>query len=170
MNSKAKEYSNFGFSGNYVILMEKKTFTRTASGKGWKSKPDEVKRSVFTPTQYNNFLSFVPIWNDRVEKSYTCAGYLPVKVTSTSPDGSTKSVAWFEFVYKPDMEEVAGWREKEVMRTATTYEVEYSRQRITSGFLEGGYCTHKYITLINPDESGVTHSATYDEYHHKWVN
>ena len=31
MNIKAKEYSNFGFSGNYVILMEKKTYTPLCS-------------------------------------------------------------------------------------------------------------------------------------------
>lgn len=170
--AKRNEYSNYGFSGDYVILMEKQTFTRTESGKNWKSKPDEVIRKVFTPKQYNNFLSFVPLFNDRVEKSYTMAGYHPVKVTSTCPDGSKKAVARFEFIYRPYMEDSAGWREKEVIKNAETYEIEYQSQRITNpdSFLYGGAVRHKYITLINPEESGVTHSATYDEYHHKWVN
>lgn len=168
--AKRNEYSNYGFSGDYVILMEKQTFTRTESGKNWKSKPDEVIRKVFTPTQYNNFLSFVPLFNDRVEKSYTMAGYHPVKVTSTCPDGSKKSVARFEFLYKPDMVKTAGWLENEVINHAETYEIEFRKYRVPehNEWLAGGMVYRRYITLINPDETGVTHSATYEEYTHTW--
>lgn len=168
MNSKQKEYSNYGFSGDYVILMEKQNFVRTESGKSWKSKPEKVVREVLTPTQYNNFLSFVPVWNDRVEKSCTMAGYHPVRVTSTCPDGSKKSVARFEFLYKPDMIENAGWLEKVLIEEATTYETETHSRRFVN---KNGYevCEYRrYITLINPDETGVKHSATYEEYTHTW--
>lgn len=165
---KKVNYSNFGFCGDYVILCKKETFLRTDSGKSWKKNPEEVKRMVWTPENYNNNLSFVPVFGDRVEWGYTMAGYLPVKITSTRPDGGKKSVFSIEFLYKPDMVKNAGWLENEVISNAKTYEINFQKTRITGGYLAGGYALRRYITLINPDDSGVAHSATYEEYTHTW--
>ena len=162
------DYTNFGFSGDYMILMEKKMFSRTESGKNWKSNPDEVIKKVFTPKQYNNFLSFVPMYGDRVEWGYCTAGYLPLTVTSTRPDKQRKSVSRFFFIYRPHMAENAGWLENEVMKTATEWEMEFTSERKMNPLGYEVPVYREYITLINPNETGVTHSATYEANTHTW--
>ena len=162
-------YEAFHFSNDrYLILRTIKTYSRTESGKSWKSKPDEIEREIQKPEWYENYITSIPFFNNfgygascRGRYSYTMAGYIPTEVVSISPGQTTKKVATFEFVYKPEMEEQAGWREKEVLQKATMFEIERYVRDIG---------THRRITLINPKESGVTHSATWDTYSRKWVD
>ena len=165
----ADNYRNFRFTNTgFVILRTIKTYSRTASGKSWKTKPDEIEQDVQSAEYYTNYIQSIPFFNNwgngaycRGHYNYTQAGYLPTEVVTVSPYQQTKKVATFEFLYKPDMERKAGWREKEVMEKATEFSVERYQKDV-------GY--HRRIELINPKDDGVTHSATWDTYYKGWVN
>lgn len=171
---KMANYAAFRFSNDrYLILRTIKTYSRTASGKSWKSKPDEIECEIQKPEWYENYITSIPFFNNfgygascRGQYSYTMAGYIPTEVTSISPGQTTKKVAEFEFIYKPEMEEQAGWREKEVLQKATMFEIEAYKEYYNQHYPTYG----KRITLINPKESGVTHSAIWDTGKRRWVD
>lgn len=78
------------------ITQEKSLYRRTASGRSWSSKPERTITEEITPRQYMN--SVCCGWpGDRTERGCTYAGYLPVKITSTSPDGGSKWVFRYSF-------------------------------------------------------------------------
>lgn len=86
-----------------VIISE---YSRTDSGKSWKSKPDEVVTESVTMDNVikataDDTLSFFRRLGgyEGLEKSYTSRGYLPWKLTSISPDRSIKRVR--EYTYNP---------------------------------------------------------------------
>ena len=159
----AENWGKFKYTDNgYLILRTIETYEQTDSGKGFKRKPSEVEREVVSPEYYTNYVSAIPFFNNfgdgaysRGVRTYTCAGYLPTTVTTVSPFRKIKKIAKFRFVSKWDLEKSAGWREKTVMENAKAFEFDDVNRR---------------VELICPDDSGVTHSATYDMRLGRWVN
>ena len=98
------DYRNFKFTSTlYTIKHTRKTYERTNSGKGWKTKPTEEKQKTVTPEFYTNFVTSIPFFNRlgtcRAGWNYTTAGYLPVTITSINPDRTTKHIDMFSFEY-----------------------------------------------------------------------
>ena len=99
-----------------VITMTKSTFTRTESGKGWRKRPVEVQTETIDETNYHNRTdrgalkmlcgwwptgdgcNFVKGWY-RIERGYTCYGYVPTHITYVSPWGDRKYKEDFKFEY-----------------------------------------------------------------------
>ena len=102
------KYSKFVFADNsFVIEYTKKTYTRTATGKSWKSNPDKIEFDFVTPEFYQNYINSIPFFSNfggkatcRAQYGYTFAGYLPTNVTTVSPDGNIKIVVRFVFSNK----------------------------------------------------------------------
>ena len=76
-----------------------KNFERTASNKGWKSNPTSIEISTIDQEEYDNIFSketqafFRRLGGyERASKSYTTAGYIVTRLTSISPDKTTKIV------------------------------------------------------------------------------
>lgn len=89
-----------------AIAMVKTEYSRTASGKSWRSKPDEKETRVITAVEYANCVNSIPFFrnltrgtcgSERVENGYTANGYIPTKITSVSPDGDIKIIRKFYF-------------------------------------------------------------------------
>lgn len=98
------KFKNFSLGGAWTITRECATYSRTASGKGFKSKPDTVTRETVNAEFYSRFVQsvdFFNAWGDgaycRAEYGYTVAGYVPVKVVTVSPFRATKQVDTFTF-------------------------------------------------------------------------
>lgn len=162
------DYRKFVFkSDRYLILRKQVRFTRTESGKSWKSKPDEITQEVITSEQYTNYIQWIPEMHHffntdatcKAKHNYTCAGYLPITVTSISPGHDTKIIAEFEFINKEELFENAGFRERDIIERAKTYNYEWDKNR---GDL------WEFVT--EPEKDGHCDSATYQQYGHKWVN
>lgn len=155
-------YRNFSFTNsNYLICREIKRYSRTASGKDWKSKPDEIERAVVSAEHYTNYITSIPFFNNfgdgascRARCTYECAGYLPTVVTTVSPFGETKVVASFRFYYLPDMRKTAGWRELQVLKNAAEWWEE---------------CKPQYWLLhLKTRDAEVTGSGCFDLKYHVW--
>ena len=76
-----------------------KTYERTESGKSWKSNPTEIEITTIDQETYDNIFSektqafFRGLGGyERASKSYTNAGYIVTRLTSISPDETTKIV------------------------------------------------------------------------------
>ena len=76
-----------------------KKYERTESGKNWKSNPTETEMTTIDQETYNNIFSketqafFRRLGGyERTSKSYTTAGYIVTRLTSISPDKTTKIV------------------------------------------------------------------------------
>jgi len=124
-----EEARKFKFSGEWLILRTLKTYTRTASGRCWKSHPDSITREVITPREYENYITAVPFfagWGDgascRTREGYTQAGRVPVEVFTTGPWNCARKVATFEIFSLSDLREHAGARERAVLDEAETFE------------------------------------------------
>ena len=74
-----------------TITQKREFFARTASGKSWQKKPYNSTTETIPAQNYINAAGF-PWKGDRVERGYTYAGYIPIRITSTSPDGNAKCV------------------------------------------------------------------------------
>ena len=80
-----------------VIVEKEQRFSRTTSGKSWKTKPDSETVRKISYEFYHNIFDAIPFFrnlggSERVEYGYTYAGYLPTQLTSTSPDRETKII------------------------------------------------------------------------------
>lgn len=90
--------------GNWKIKRTTRKYSRTASGKSWRSKPDEMRSEIVGAEHYNNFVDSIPFFNNwdggscRGYYSYTFAGYVITSVTTINPSLSTKFVDTFEFI------------------------------------------------------------------------
>lgn len=161
-------YRDFSFTDQqWLILRERKTYSRTASGKCWRPRPDETERNIFNATQYTNFITAIPFFNNwgdgaycRAQHSYEPAGYLPTTVITVGPGRETKHVDTFRFLYLPDMRRAAGFREKHIIEAAREWRV------FPTAELKGW--TIELIT--DPDEDGHRDSAVYDTFNLRWVN
>ena len=76
-----------------------KKYGRTESGKNWKSNPSEIEITTINQEEYDNIFSkktqafFKGIGGyERTSKSYTTAGYIVTRLTSISPEKTTKIV------------------------------------------------------------------------------
>ena len=76
-----------------------KTYGRTESGKSWKSNPTEIEITTIDQETYDNIFSketqafFRRLGGyERASKSYTTAGYIVTRLTSISPEKTTKVV------------------------------------------------------------------------------
>ena len=76
-----------------------KKYERTESGKSWKSNPTEIEITTIDQETYDNIFSkktqafFRGLGGyERASKSYTNAGYIVTRLTSISPDKTTKIV------------------------------------------------------------------------------
>ena len=80
-------------------FMKVEEYARTESGKSWKSNPTETEITTIDQETYNNIFSketqafFRRLGGyERASKSYTTAGYIVTRLTSISPDKTTKIV------------------------------------------------------------------------------
>lgn len=123
------DYRNFTFTDNgFVILHTRKTFKRTASGKSWKTKPNETTHDIICAEHYQNYVTSIPFFNNfgdgascRASKEYTCAGYLVTQISSISPFHEKRVIDNFQFIDRWKMENKAGYREKEILKNATMW-------------------------------------------------
>jgi hypothetical protein len=77
---------------NYVI-------TETITYKeGRKVSSRETK--VISTEYFGNVLTAALFFNDRIEKAYTIAGYIPVKLTAVSPDKKTRVIREYTYTCK----------------------------------------------------------------------
>ena len=85
----------------YKITLTTERYERTSSGKSWKKNPVESNKSIINSENFKNIISSIPFFrnlggSERVTKGYTIAGYIPVELSSTSPDKKTKIVRKFK--------------------------------------------------------------------------
>lgn len=150
-----KVYESFSVSGDYLVLRTVEMYHKTASGKSWQKKPYAVDREVFKTKNYERFIQSIPYFNSRAYWNYTVAGYIPVKVTTVSPDREIKQVDSFRFISLYDLRKKAGWRENEILKNAKTFETEY---------IDGKYFVHLHTGM-----DGVTASGSFEFESKKWV-
>lgn len=97
-------YCNFEFSNcSFTIEHTRETFVKY-DRKCWPKKPESVTFNVSSPEAYTSYVTSIPFYNAfiggyrrRAYWSYTQAGYLPTRIVTTSPDGNTKHVDYFDF-------------------------------------------------------------------------
>ena len=85
----------------YKITLITKKYERTSSGKSWKKNPVEIDEEIISPKKFELIISSIPFFKDlggyeRVTKGYTIAGYIPVELSSISPERKTKIVRSFK--------------------------------------------------------------------------
>lgn len=86
------------------VIMTKETYSRTDSGKSWRSRPDEVSTSEVTLDNVRKatdedtlrFFRRLGGW-ERVDRTYTAWGYLPWRCISISPDRQVKIVRLYDY-------------------------------------------------------------------------
>lgn len=146
---------------SYLIFHTLETYSRTNSGKSWKRKPDTIEHEIISPEYYTNYITSIPFFNNwgdgaycRAAFSYNAPGYLPTTVTTVSPFQEIKTIANFWFFSIDTLTINAGWREKEIIKTARRFDVEY---------ING----HKMITFYT-DDNGVTSSGIFDTKTNHW--
>jgi hypothetical protein len=157
-----KDWRKFIYDNDsYLIFRTIETYSRTDSGKSWKSRPDEVENKIVSPEHYTNYVTAIPFFNNfgdgascRAKCSYNAPGYLPTHITSVSPFRETKKVASFWFFKKSTLLENAGYREKEIVNRAKTFSVEY---------VDGAKMIHFFTDETNDIASGV-----FDTRRNKW--
>ena len=85
----------------YKITLTTEKYERTSSGKSWKKNPVESNKSIINSENFKNIISSIPFFrnlggSERVTKGYTIAGYIPVELSSISPDKETKIIRRFK--------------------------------------------------------------------------
>ena len=85
----------------YKITLTTEKYEKTSSGKSWKKNPVESNKSIINSENFKNIISSIPFFrnlggSERVAKGYTIAGYIPVELSSISPDKKTKIVRKFK--------------------------------------------------------------------------
>ena len=85
----------------YRIILITERYERTSSGKSWKKNPVEINKSIINSENLKNIISSIPFFrnlggSERVTKGYTIAGFIPVELSSISPDKETKIVRKFK--------------------------------------------------------------------------
>lgn len=146
-------YIKFKFSDdqNFMILRTLETFNSTNSG--FQTKPCEVKKEIIPSEYYTNYIASIPFFNNfgygatcRAYWQYTRAGNLPTRVTSVSPGRKEKKVATFKFIDKYSMLKAAGWRERDIIERATTFELKHEdSSQMLYIYCDDGYCIYDTI-------------------------
>lgn len=101
LSEEFKEYEKFfnkyNLSGgklndldeNYQIIMTENRY-ELGNRKNFPKKPTETKTEVITARNYACYITSIGFFKDRVEKEYTCAGYIPTRLTCKNPDNTLK--------------------------------------------------------------------------------
>lgn len=86
-----------------TITETKQEYSRTESGRGWKSKPETTETKTITEEQHKNATSAETCrffrrlgGSETVTRSYTPIGYVPVEVISCSPDRRRRIVRKYD--------------------------------------------------------------------------
>lgn len=149
---------------NHIILETRETYEPTANGKGWKSKPVTVERTVISADTYGNKTSpeTVRFFNNfgygsscRAKKGYTSAGYIVTKINMIAPSKARKIKETYQFLYKPDMVNKGGFRENDILSRAVTFEIDTESD--TVAFYTGA------------DESGHRDGCEWSLIEYRWV-
>ena len=144
-------YERFSVAGDYLVLRTMEKYHKTASGKSWQKKPYAVDREVFKTKNYEWFIQSIPCFNSRAYWNYTVAGYIPTRVTTVSPDREIKQIDSFQFISMYNLRKNAGWREREILDNAVSFEINY---------LSGRYIVKIYTYLDGDVSSGEFDLAT----------
>ena len=85
----------------YKIILTVERYEKTSSGKSWKKNPVKTNEEVISPEEFENIISGISFsrslgGSEKVTKGYTIAGYIPVELSSISPDKETKIVRKFK--------------------------------------------------------------------------
>ena len=85
----------------YKITLTTERYERTSSGKSWKRNPVEINKSIINSENFKNIISSIPFFRnlggfERVTKGYTIAGFIPVELSSISPNREIKIVRKFK--------------------------------------------------------------------------
>ena len=149
------DYKNFTINGEWLVLRTLEIYHRTESGKSWRKNPYITEKEVFKNQNYEWFIQSVPNFHSRTKWNYTKAGYVPTIVTTVSPDGMEKYIDRFYFVSMYDLRQNAGWREKEVIEKAKTFEIETVADR--------------EVLHLYTNDKGVTSSGSFEIIAKRWV-
>ena len=86
-------------------ILTTKTYSRTDSGKSWKSKPDEETTEQITKQNYVNITGSATLkffrrmgGSKTVTRGYTSEGYIPVKLSSIPFTKHCKRIHTFKIV------------------------------------------------------------------------
>ena len=89
---------------NTYTTMQEETYSRTESGKNWKTKPDTVTSKDLTEQHYNNMTSvetskfFRRIGgSETATREYTSKGYIITRLVSCDPSRTIRKVRTFVF-------------------------------------------------------------------------
>jgi len=101
-------YENFNINGSgYVITMRKEIYTKSKSGKSWKTNPSLVAVETIDGKFYSNYVQSIPFFNRfgygaycRPSFGYCYAGYLPLTITTVNPGQTEKHIVRFSFELK----------------------------------------------------------------------
>lgn len=99
----ASKYTSFYFlDSSFTINHKRESFRKREGAKSFPKKAEKVSCDDDVGVAFfTNFVQSIPFFNNlgrcRAEWAYTKAGYLPVKITTISPDGCTKLVDRFSF-------------------------------------------------------------------------
>jgi hypothetical protein len=156
------KYKNFCFDRSHLVLCEQKEYSRTDSGKSWRSKPDTVTRSVHDGQWYENYVRSVPWFNNRYygescrcDWNYTQAGFIPTRCV-TSKAGYKKIVYEFRFL-STRAERMASPEQLKTMTDCEKWDMAYSE---------------KYGRLYRfqrTDDAGKIRSAIWNDSKELWV-
>ena len=97
----SKQKYNVNFIEGLEVTMTKKEYVK----KGTKWDLVSTETEEVTQDQYNNIFNSIGFFEnlggiERITKSYTILGYIPVKLNSISPDKTTKITREFCFYTK----------------------------------------------------------------------
>lgn len=89
----------------YKIELTREEYTRTESGKSWRSKPDSSRVEIIQDKHYNNYIDSMKSMrrlggSETAQRSYSAHGYNVYRLTSISPERDTKIVYLFNHDYK----------------------------------------------------------------------
>lgn len=103
-NTATVGISVYSLSRSYRITLRQTEYSRTPSGKSWKSSPDTTETREIPAEHYYNYFDAVPFFrslggSETVRRSYTAYGYIPTTLISISPDRETKVVRHFTVEY-----------------------------------------------------------------------
>lgn len=156
-------YKGFSFNHSRLVLCEKREYSRTESGKSWKSKPDSVKHSVENGQWFENFVRSVPWFNNRYygescrcEWGYTKAGFVPLQCV-TSKTGYKKIVYEFHFISSYQAKRLASPEQHQTMIDCDDWQMA---------------CSNKYgrcFRFSRTDSLGNQHSAIWKDSQEAWV-
>lgn len=144
----------------YLVLMEKKTFTRSTASNRWSRRPDAVKLEVVNLEFYRRYRDAISFFNGflggscSARCSYTPLGLIPTTITTIDPSKTDKTVVTFDFIYTDELKSSAGWREREILNNARAY---------SWSFADG----QRRLTLYTAAE-GVTASGIYNFTRARW--